>query len=78
MNAGPWIPEKVRPSNFDETDLMNTERKTKNPGSLVEKIATGKANALEIDHDDLLIGKSNLIINGAQSPWSVVRVGMVR
>ena len=36
---------------------MNTERKTKNPGSLVEKIATGKANALEIDHDDLLIGK---------------------
>ena len=35
---------------------MNTERKTNNPGSLVEKIATGKANALEIDHDDLLIG----------------------
>ena len=41
---------------------MNTERKTNNPGSLVEKIATGKANALEIDHDDLLIGM--FYING--------------
>ena len=41
---------------------MNTERKTNNPGSLVEKIATGKANALEIDHDDLLIGISFLLV----------------
>ena len=41
---------------------MNTERKTNNPGSLVEKIATGKANALEIDHDDLLIGMSYVLI----------------
>ena len=57
---------------------MNTERKTKNPGSLVEKIATGKANALEIDHDDLLIGKFNSIISDVQSPWSVVRARTVR
>ena len=47
----------MKPSNYDESELMSTERNTKNPGSLVEKIATGKANALEIDHDDLLIGK---------------------
>ena len=42
---------------------MNNERKTNNPGSLVEKIATGKANALEIDHDDLLIGMFNFILD---------------
>ena len=41
---------------------MNSERKTNNPGSLVEKIATGKANALEIDHDDLLIGMFDFYI----------------
>merc|ERR1712130_12746 len=53
---------EVRPSNFDETNLMS--RTDLKPRNLVEKIATEKANAVALKDEELLITADTVIALG--------------
>ena len=56
------IPFTVRPSSFDEAPLMKANKKTEEPGKLVEQIARGKANAVQLEEEtDILVAADTVI-----------------